>query len=75
MTLDKPSAAELVETASKLYLNAQDEVDLAHDKLKEVIKRASDEAGLTQQQIADATAKVGRFSLSRQRISQILNER
>jgi hypothetical protein len=77
MTLDKPSAKEMVETATKLYVNAQLEAEAAHGALKVAIRRASNEAGLTQQQIADATivgSEEPEFSLSRQRISQIINE-
>ena len=77
--LDKEEARELVRAVCQVYLDVSREKDEVHDQVKEAVRRVKSESRLTQQEIADATVIVNEteeelFSLSRQRIGQILNE-
>jgi microcompartment protein CcmL/EutN len=82
MTLTREEGLEAVTEASTEYLQAKLVIERRHESLKKAIKEAKEEGRATQQEIADATVltvdedgeEVVVFDLSRQRISQIINE-
>jgi hypothetical protein len=77
MQLTRQEALDDVAYAAIQYVAAQAAEKTAHERLKVAIKRGKNEANLTQQEIADATTvdlEEDVWSLSRQRISQIIHE-
>jgi hypothetical protein len=78
LNLTRQEGLDDVADASIEYVGTQLAERGAHQKLKRAIKRAKEEANLTQQEIADATVVSlddgEEFRLSRQRISQIIHE-